>query len=529
MSSGTSSGEPSSVKQREKVRLSPVGFWSYARQDDDLSDGELSRLRTRIRQTLQLQFGRTRIELFQDVAAIPHGEKWEEKIRTAVSDSTFFIPILTPNFLQSKWCCREVALFLEREEALFLEYPDLPRTSRLFPIHFIDIHDADLVDRKVYEELLKRQSFDYRELRYENGANEQRQVYRFAASILNLLLTQVNRPLSEEELARLKESERRQQEEEAAAERKRLEDQEAERFRREEAEKQKREAEEAEKRRLHAEACERRKAEEAEKQRLEEGERKRYAEEKAAQDRREAERVAQAEQEARVRAQRRHERARAFKARYDRFEAAFQTKASKRFFGAIVVLCVAFAVFLFGLTVYQSYEIAEPSDEEIVEPPVAPTQTAPSELEKFTEWVEASRWASEREDCAGTEAVLTFAVEEGMEGGRLKITSDGVTTSFPYDDENVTLTKMSADGVDVERSGRLLVLTYPDFDFWSLYRAQINSDRPCSISRDLPGGSQGRIRKGSARLPTRVEAGCRVRGQIGLPSLHREMSERRQR
>ena len=40
-----------------------------------------------------------------------------EVIREALNRSTFFIPILTPNFIQSEFCLTEVEIFLEREKA----------------------------------------------------------------------------------------------------------------------------------------------------------------------------------------------------------------------------------------------------------------------------------------------------------------------------------------------------------------------------------------------------------------------------
>src|SRR5260221_7476555 len=70
-----------------------VGFFSYSRKDDEYSNGILSRLRASIHDELRLQLGRD-IRLWQDTAAIPHGTLWEEEIRRAIAESTFFIPIV---------------------------------------------------------------------------------------------------------------------------------------------------------------------------------------------------------------------------------------------------------------------------------------------------------------------------------------------------------------------------------------------------------------------------------------------------
>jgi TIR domain len=91
-----------------------VGFFSYSRDDDEDANGALSALRERIYRELRGQFGRTRSEfrLWQDKAAISHGALWEEEIRTAIAQSVFFIPIVTPSALRSKHCKTEFDLFL---------------------------------------------------------------------------------------------------------------------------------------------------------------------------------------------------------------------------------------------------------------------------------------------------------------------------------------------------------------------------------------------------------------------------------
>jgi hypothetical protein len=94
-----------------------VGFFSYSREDDDDSKGALSALRDRIQRELRGQLGRTRAEfrLWQDKEAIAHGTLWEEQIKSAVAQSTFFIPIVTPTAVRSRHCKTEFELFLARE------------------------------------------------------------------------------------------------------------------------------------------------------------------------------------------------------------------------------------------------------------------------------------------------------------------------------------------------------------------------------------------------------------------------------
>src|SRR5262245_195986 len=97
-----------------------VGFFSYSREDDEGSDGKLSKLRERIQEELRAQLGRTKkdFSLFQDQAAIRSGTLWEEEIKSAVGQSVFFIPIITPTTVKSSFCKIEFDAFLTREKEL---------------------------------------------------------------------------------------------------------------------------------------------------------------------------------------------------------------------------------------------------------------------------------------------------------------------------------------------------------------------------------------------------------------------------
>jgi hypothetical protein len=80
-------------------RTELVGFFSYSREDDDDSEGALSRLRDRIQRELSSQLGRSRedFRLWQDKAAIPHGALWENEITSAIAQSVFLAPLTLPN------------------------------------------------------------------------------------------------------------------------------------------------------------------------------------------------------------------------------------------------------------------------------------------------------------------------------------------------------------------------------------------------------------------------------------------------
>jgi TIR domain len=148
--------------------LKPTGFWSYATSDDAASRRMLSRLRGLLAAELQLKFGRMpRVRIFQDVVGIPPGSDWLKEVFKALDESSFFIPIVTPAFLQSEMCCREVLHFRKREAAL-------RRDDLMFPLYYVDIDNidasrpSDCHDKTVLDLLHSRQWVDFRKLRLNN-------------------------------------------------------------------------------------------------------------------------------------------------------------------------------------------------------------------------------------------------------------------------------------------------------------------------------------------------------------------------
>jgi hypothetical protein len=153
-------------------KLPPIGFWSYARQDDEASRGRLSSLRSLLMSELQQQYGRQPVKVFQDVAAIAPGAEWKSEITNALNRSNFFIPIITPASLESEHCCAEIRLFLERERAIVAAYPALAGRRRIFPLHYMPIDDVDPFDPDILVELRRLQWLKFLDLRFKADHEE---------------------------------------------------------------------------------------------------------------------------------------------------------------------------------------------------------------------------------------------------------------------------------------------------------------------------------------------------------------------
>jgi formylglycine-generating enzyme required for sulfatase activity len=151
--------------------LAPIGFWSYTRQDDEHADGSLNRLRRRLLSELQTRVGRRKVTIFQDTEAIPFGSDWQNQIDAWLGAASFFIPIITPSFLQSEGCCYEVTQFRQRAEARGWD-------AVIFPLYyaeadeFADLRRGDVHDPAVHDFIWRRQIFDFRDLRLRDPSAE---------------------------------------------------------------------------------------------------------------------------------------------------------------------------------------------------------------------------------------------------------------------------------------------------------------------------------------------------------------------
>ena len=218
-----------------------VGFFSYSRRDDQHAEGALSRLRARIYGELRLQLGRD-LRLWQDTAAIPEGTLWEQEIKSAIAESAFFVPIVTPSAVGSKHCRLEFKSFLDREQAL-------GRNNLIFPLLYVRVPALEREEEWRRDEVLEiigvRQYIDWQDYRHRDLREPEvaRKIELYCRNIVETL----RRPwISPEERRGAQEAEARRVAEEAEqrAQEDRRRRAEADARRREEEERRAREAEE---------------------------------------------------------------------------------------------------------------------------------------------------------------------------------------------------------------------------------------------------------------------------------------------
>jgi hypothetical protein len=147
-----------------------VGFFSYSREDDEDFGGMLSGLRDAIQRELRAQLGRskTTFRLWQDKEAIAPGTLWETEIRNAAAQAVFFIPIVTPRMVNSKYCQFEFDTFLARERAL-------GRSDLIFPILYVPVqglqNEGQWRNNAVLSFVAERQYVDWQKFRYSDFSN----------------------------------------------------------------------------------------------------------------------------------------------------------------------------------------------------------------------------------------------------------------------------------------------------------------------------------------------------------------------
>jgi hypothetical protein len=226
-----------------------AGFFSYSRRDDEHSQGALSRLRTQICNELRLHL-EFNLRLWQDTVAIPEGTDWESEIQRAISESVFFIPIVTPNSLASRHCRLEFEAFLDRERSL-------GRKNLVFPLLYVRVPALEKEElwrqNPLLEIIGRRQYLDWQKFRHRSFTEPEvaEKIEQFCRNIVESL----QQPwVSPAEHRAAEEAEAKQAAEQARRDQEERDRQQAEAEARFKAEQERRAAEQAEARRIAEQA-----------------------------------------------------------------------------------------------------------------------------------------------------------------------------------------------------------------------------------------------------------------------------------
>jgi hypothetical protein len=159
----------------------PSGFWSYAHRDDKAERGRILNLCKLLKEEFGALTARD-LELFTDREKIAWGYKWRATIDNAITESTFLIAVVTPRYLASEECRRELLQFTANAKARGV-------AELLFPILYIDVDglDEDSTD-EVKAVIAQTQFVPFTELRL---LDEDCTEYRSAVNQMALRLIEI--------------------------------------------------------------------------------------------------------------------------------------------------------------------------------------------------------------------------------------------------------------------------------------------------------------------------------------------------
>jgi len=163
--------------------MGPAGFWSYSHEDNEHDGQAILRLAARIEAEFSLVTGET-LTLFVDRKKISWGDEWRRRIGTALAETTFFIPVITPQYFKRQECRNELLSFVGQAQSL-------GAIELVMPILYVEV--PGLTEDSTDEAcalVARMQYVDWRELRLcaEDSAE-----YRKGVNGLALRLAEISR------------------------------------------------------------------------------------------------------------------------------------------------------------------------------------------------------------------------------------------------------------------------------------------------------------------------------------------------
>lgn len=160
------------------------GFWSYAHADDAAEGGRIVDLAKDIEAQYRLITGQE-LTIVLDATHLGWGDDWVAKIDAAVIGTRFFMPVITPSYLQSQQCRREFQLFTRTAQSVGL-------SDLILSILYVDVpglDDAANSDDEIIKAVGRFQREDWRDLRFEDRSSS---AYRRAVAMLAKRLSEIS-------------------------------------------------------------------------------------------------------------------------------------------------------------------------------------------------------------------------------------------------------------------------------------------------------------------------------------------------
>lgn len=158
-----------------------AGFWSYAHDDNRATHGAVLELASAIKAEYDVLTGGD-LNLFIDRDTLLWGDAWKERIDSKLTQTTFFIAIITPRYFMRPECRREFLAFLAQAESLGVrEY--------LLPVLFASTPDLTVDSPDEMKSIVARTNFvDWRQLRLlDNSSSEyRREVHSLANRLVEI-------------------------------------------------------------------------------------------------------------------------------------------------------------------------------------------------------------------------------------------------------------------------------------------------------------------------------------------------------
>ncbi|WP_168703751.1 toll/interleukin-1 receptor domain-containing protein [Gordonia paraffinivorans] len=163
-----------------------TGFWSYVHKDDENAQGHIRDLAGQVKGAFQLLTGEE-ISIFFDRDDLKWGSAWDERIKDSIAGTTFFIPIVTPSYLNSAACRGEFLQFWRKVK-------DTPLRELLLPILYVETSLPEDSEDEIIQAIRATQYVNWSEIRLED---ERGPVYKKAIRDLGLRLKEISESVAD--------------------------------------------------------------------------------------------------------------------------------------------------------------------------------------------------------------------------------------------------------------------------------------------------------------------------------------------